>query len=418
MGSGKEEVKFASIPVEIVMLQQEEEAVGLTDIGTERENNKCKVQAGNSSEKAMEERLINGDSIIGPHMDIGPLLTNPEVSQHSGLEILVAHVTSPSFDNPPSLGPSITTEDFGPRITNFLHSISDEERGGSAGSDPIPIRVQSGSSDKRKSRFVKFRDFRKVEKFPNICGEKRKSESEERFPIIDFKKLKKNLTIVQGNFENEEEGRSSEKVTSVLQGIGSLHLKPGILRLQPWTQNFNPNTQRTTNAQIWARFYDLPWEFWHPQILSDMARGVGIPLKFDRATLEGDYGHFARMLIDVDLSKPLPDSIMIEVGEDCLFLTLYFENVPSAVDCGSGAVGVEDCVATTGGVTVEICDGLARPPESSLSESERKLKLPYTENSFVASNSSLLTAITKVFSFFSVLYKLSCRQISVTDDIS
>ncbi|KAK3195733.1 hypothetical protein Dsin_027043 [Dipteronia sinensis] len=83
------------------------------------------------------------------------------------------------------------------------------------------------------------------------------------------------------------------------------------------------------NAQIWVRFYDLPWEFWHLQILSDMARGIEVPLKFERATLESDCGHFARMLIDVDLSKPLPDSIMIEVGEDCLFPTLYFENVPS-----------------------------------------------------------------------------------------
>ena len=69
-----------------------------------------------------------------------------------------------------------------------------------------------------------------------------------------------------------------------------------------------------------------------------MARGIEIPLKFDRATLEGDYGHFARMLIDVDLSKPLPDSIMIEVGEDCLFPTLYFENVPNfcSVCCSIG----------------------------------------------------------------------------------
>ena len=55
-----------------------------------------------------------------------------------------------------------------------------------------------------------------------------------------------------------------------------------------------------------------------------MARGIRIPLKFDRATLEGDYGHFACMLINVELSKPLPDSIMIKVGEDCLFSTLYF----------------------------------------------------------------------------------------------
>jgi len=87
-----------------------------------------------------------------------------------------------------------------------------------------------------------------------------------------------------------------------------------------------------------VQFYDLPWEFWHPQILSDMACGIGIPLKFDRATLEGDYGHFTCMLIDVNFSKPLPDSIMIEVGEDCLFPSLYFENVPSfcSVCCSIG----------------------------------------------------------------------------------
>ena len=32
-------------------------------------------------------------------------------------------------------------------------------------------------------------------------------------------------------------------------------------------------------------------------------------------TPKGDYGHFAWMLIDVDLSKPLSDSLMHEFGE-------------------------------------------------------------------------------------------------------
>ncbi|KAK2638051.1 hypothetical protein Ddye_025846 [Dipteronia dyeriana] len=128
-------------------------------------------------------------------------------------------------------------------------------------------------------------------------------------------------------------------------------MKPRTLRLQSWTQNFNPNTQRTTNAKIWVWFYDLPWEFWHPQILSDMTRGIRIPLKFDRANLEGDYGHFARMLIDVDLSKSLHDSIMIEVEDDCLFPTLFFENVPSfcSVCCSIDPLHTEhvDIDATT-----------------------------------------------------------------------
>ncbi|KAK0581163.1 hypothetical protein LWI29_010799 [Acer saccharum] len=145
------------------------------------------------------------------------------------------------------------------------------------------------------------------------------SKGEEPWKILALKEKLQSIWKLNSQWRLISLGRgffqillNSEEDKAQVWGIGSLHLKPGILRLQPWTQNFNPNTQRTTNAQIWVRFYDLPWEFWHPQILSDMARGVGIPLKFDRATLEGDYGHFARMLIDVDLSKPLPDSIMIE----------------------------------------------------------------------------------------------------------
>ncbi|KAK2638286.1 hypothetical protein Ddye_026081 [Dipteronia dyeriana] len=159
------------------------------------------------------------------------------------------------------------------------------------------------------------------------------------------------------------------------KGIRPLHLKHGTLRLQPWTQNFNPNTQRTTNAQIWVRFYDLPWKFWHPQILLDMARGIEIPLKFDRATLEGDYGHFTHMLIDVDLSKPLPDSIMIEVGDDCLFPTLFFKNVPSfcSVCCsiGHSATSCHHATRFTGNITAEPNDKIPERGRSKIRQEYR-----------------------------------------------
>ncbi|KAK2658878.1 hypothetical protein Ddye_005411 [Dipteronia dyeriana] len=92
----------------------------------------------------------------------------------------------------------------------------------------------------------------------------------------------------------------------------------------------------TTNAQIWVQFYNLPWEFWHPEILLDMACGIEIPLKFDIATLEGDYGHFARMLIDVDLSKPLPDSIMIEKSQ--VFKEEYLKNIDRKIQVGRSSL--------------------------------------------------------------------------------
>ena len=85
--------------------------------------------------------------------------------------------------------------------------------------------------------------------------------------------------------------------------MGSLNLKPGILKLLPQVPDFNLNEQKNTNVQVWVRFYDLPWAYWHPQILSDVARAIGVPLKIDQATINGDFDHFARVLIDIDLKK-------------------------------------------------------------------------------------------------------------------
>ncbi|KAK3218757.1 hypothetical protein Dsin_012727 [Dipteronia sinensis] len=88
-----------------------------------------------------------------------------------------------------------------------------------------------------------------------------------------------------------------------------------------------------------------------------MTRGIGVPLKFDKATLEGDYGHFARILIKVDLSKPLHESIMIEVGEDYLFPTLHYENVPNFCS-----------VCSTTGHTVASCRHTARNTTTDTTE--------------------------------------------------
>ncbi|KAK2643686.1 hypothetical protein Ddye_018881 [Dipteronia dyeriana] len=106
-----------------------------------------------------------------------------------------------------------------------------------------------------------------------------------------------------------------------------------------------------------------------------IARGIEIPLKFDRATLEGDYGHFARMLIDVDLSKPLPDSIMIEIGDDYLFLTLFFENVLSfcSVCCSIGH-SAASCHHTTrfiSNITVEPNDKIPKRGRSKIRQDYR-----------------------------------------------
>lgn len=51
--------------------------------------------------------------------------------------------------------------------------------------------------------------------------------------------------------------------------------------------------------------------YWHLQILSDLARCIGVPLKFDANTIAGEVCHFAWVFVDVDVSFKLLGSIML-----------------------------------------------------------------------------------------------------------
>lgn len=92
---------------------------------------------------------------------------------------------------------------------------------------------------------------------------------------------------------------------------GSWNLNPGTLRLSRWTLDFNPNRQ--SHVQCWVRLYDLPQEFWTPKILFEIANAIGTPITLDEATRTRSLGHFARILMEVDMKKRIPYEIMVEV---------------------------------------------------------------------------------------------------------
>ncbi|XP_062013958.1 uncharacterized protein LOC133730367 [Rosa rugosa] len=83
-------------------------------------------------------------------------------------------------------------------------------------------------------------------------------------------------------------------------GGGTCTLASGLFRLSQWQPDFKPgDTLPQTHSQIWVRFYGLSQDYWHPQHLMEIARGVGTPLQLDRATKEREFGYFARVLVDV-----------------------------------------------------------------------------------------------------------------------
>ncbi|KAK3182851.1 hypothetical protein Dsin_030137 [Dipteronia sinensis] len=78
-----------------------------------------------------------------------------------------------------------------------------------------------------------------------------------------------------------------------------------------------------------VRFYDPYWEFWHPKIISDLGRGIGVPLRIDKAIVDGDFGNFALVLVDIDVSPPHLNSLMLEKDDShSLFISLEYENLP------------------------------------------------------------------------------------------
>ena len=57
-------------------------------------------------------------------------------------------------------------------------------------------------------------------------------------------------------------------------------------------------------------------------------RGIGVPLKFDNNTLHGEYDHYARILIDLDLSSRLPETLLIERVGKSFFIDVHVPREP------------------------------------------------------------------------------------------
>ncbi|XP_057791360.1 uncharacterized protein LOC131008507 [Salvia miltiorrhiza] len=102
----------------------------------------------------------------------------------------------------------------------------------------------------------------------------------------------------------------------------------GLLRLREWSKNFDPFKEHSSLANVWVRIHYLPIEYWHAEILTGIARFVGHPLKIDGATAQRDFGQYARLLVELDMSKTLPNSLLIDGGEVSFHVEFSYEYLP------------------------------------------------------------------------------------------
>ena len=114
--------------------------------------------------------------------------------------------------------------------------------------------------------------------------------------------------------------------------IGSWNLNVGILKLFAWSKNFNPNFQHQTATQVWIRIFGLSQEYRRQKILFAISSGVGIPICTDSITgksmLDRSFGHYARVLIDLNLNDSLCHRILVERTGYAFFVDIEYENLP------------------------------------------------------------------------------------------
>ncbi|XP_057775561.1 uncharacterized protein LOC130994533 [Salvia miltiorrhiza] len=105
-------------------------------------------------------------------------------------------------------------------------------------------------------------------------------------------------------------------------------LSVGSIRLRDWVRYFDPYKESSSIAQIWVRIYYLPVELWHPEVISGIGRWLGQPLKIDGISMTEDVGSYVRMLVEVDLAQPLPETMSIDGGDYSFPVEFCYESIP------------------------------------------------------------------------------------------
>ncbi|XP_019430036.1 PREDICTED: uncharacterized protein LOC109337512 [Lupinus angustifolius] len=79
------------------------------------------------------------------------------------------------------------------------------------------------------------------------------------------------------------------------------------------------------------------------RILFSIAGGLGVPISLDDATSSRSFGHFARILVDVDLKGSLPSQILVEREGFAFSVDIEYENLP---DFCSGCQSIGHLLST------------------------------------------------------------------------
>ncbi|XP_019173022.1 PREDICTED: uncharacterized protein LOC109168452 [Ipomoea nil] len=77
------------------------------------------------------------------------------------------------------------------------------------------------------------------------------------------------------------------------------------LIVKPWMPDFDPTSDTTEKVLVWVRIPCISAEYYNIIFLRKLGNKIGRMLRVDQATSLVSRGHFARICVEVDMTKPL-----------------------------------------------------------------------------------------------------------------
>ncbi|OIT08591.1 hypothetical protein A4A49_18405 [Nicotiana attenuata] len=135
-------------------------------------------------------------------------------------------------------------------------------------------------------------------------------------------------------------------------GPYTYHNKPFIL--QQWKIDFCFNPECLRIIPLWMKFPRLPLGYWFTETLSKLACVVGKPLYTDRVTAKMDKASYARVLVETDVSHPLPESFEMQTPKGVIKQQIAYDWRPKfCCDCIRFGHDTIECWAKTKQVNEE-----------------------------------------------------------------
>jgi hypothetical protein len=100
------------------------------------------------------------------------------------------------------------------------------------------------------------------------------------------------------------------------------------LLAKPWHKDFDPLLESFNKIPVWVRLPNLPLHLWLDSVLESVGNALGDFRCVDTATSDIFHSTVARVLVEVDTSKGLPEMICLDSPRGSWTQLLDYEGIP------------------------------------------------------------------------------------------